>query len=166
MVSLPRQHGFGLVFALFLVAMLALTMLAAAGVATTEMKRDRERELLFVGDQYRRAIRDYYLALPGQQHYPPSLQDLIQDPRFPQTVRHLREAYADPVSGEPMREIRDPLDHGIVGVYSPAPGEPLKVAGFPEQDRDFTGAKQYADWRFEFALPSLKTGRNGGKAGQ
>ena len=160
MVSQRRQGGFGLIFALFLIAMVALSVTAAALLATTEMKRDRERALLFVGDQYRRAIRDYYLAVPGQQHYPANLQDLIEDPRFAQVVRHLREVYMDPVSGEPMREIRDPLDHGITGVYSPALGEPLKVAGFPEADRDFNGAKRYADWRFEFVLPT-----QGSKAG-
>ena len=155
MVSARRkQGGFGLLFALFLIAIIAVSLTATALLATTEMKRDRERQLLFVGDAYRRAIREYYLAVPGQQHYPPTLQDLIEDPRFPMPVRYLREIYADPMSGQPFLLIRDPLDHGIEGVYSPATGEPLKIANFPEKDRTFTGATSYAQWKFEFAPPA------------
>lgn len=157
MVSRNRQGGFGLLFALFLVAIIAVSLTATALLATTEMKRDRERQLLFVGDAYRRAIREYYLAVPGQQHYPPTLQDLIEDPRFPMPVRYLREIYPDPISGQPFQLIRDPLDHGIDGVYSPAPGQPLKIANFPEKDRTFTGATSYAQWRFEFAPPASFT---------
>lgn len=158
MVSGPRkQGGFGLLFALFLVALVAVSLAGTVLLATTEMRRDHERELLFVGDQYRRAIRAYYLAVPGQQHYPPTVQDLIKDPRFPMPKRHLREAYLDPVSGQSFELIRDPLDHGIEGVVSPAPGEPLKVANFPEEDRAFTEAKSYAEWRFEFGFPASFT---------
>lgn len=154
MVSRTSQQGFGLLFALFLVAIIAVSLTAMALLATTEMKRDRERQLLFVGDAYRRAIREYYLAVPGQQHYPPTLQDLVEDPRFPMPVRYLREIYPDPISGKPFVLIRDPLDHGIEGVYSPAKGEPLKIANFPEKDHTFTGATSYGQWKFEFAPPA------------
>ena len=155
MVSTRRkQSGFGLLFALFLVAIIAVSLTATALLASTEMKRDRERELLFVGDAYRRAIREYYLAVPGQQHYPPRLQDLIEDPRFPMPVRYLREIYPDPMSGQPFVRLRDPLDHGIEGVVSPAKGAPLKIANFPEKDLSFTGATSYAQWKFEFAPPA------------
>ena len=112
-----------------------------------------------MGDQYRRAVEDYYLRSPGPPHFPPNLQDLLQDPRFPNVVRHLREAYPDPVTGKPFELIRDPIDQGITGVYSGAPGEPLKAEGFPETDRNFTGVTSYADWRFEFvpnAPPAAK----------
>jgi hypothetical protein len=89
---------------------------------------------------------------PPQQHYPPSVQDMLEDSRFPNVVRHLRDA--DPVSGQPFELLRDPLDHGIEGVVSPARGEPLKIAHFPEADRAFTGAQHYSGWRFEFAPPA------------
>lgn len=48
-----------------LVALVAINLTATALLASTEAKRDRERELLFVGAQYRRAIRRYYDAAPG-----------------------------------------------------------------------------------------------------
>ena len=148
------ERGFGLLFGLFLVALVAVSLTATALLASTEAKRDRERELLFVGAQYRQAIRSYYYALPGRPAYPPTLQDLIEDPRFPMIVRHLRTLYPDPVSGRPFKVIRDPLDHGIEGVYSPSRAPPLKIAGFPPGDHAFTGARHYADWRFVFVPPS------------
>lgn len=69
-------------------------------------------------------------------------------------VRHLRTLYPDPVSGAPLRVIRDPLDHGIEGVYSPSRATPLKVAGFPPADHAFTGARHYTQWRFVLVPPS------------
>lgn len=145
-----RQQGFALLFALMLVGILAVGMTGAELVWSTEAKEQREVQLLDVGAQYRQAIRRYFFAVPGHPAYPQSVRDLLRDPRFPQMVRHLRQAYPDPMTGKPLQLIRDPVSHGIVGVYSAAPGQPLKVGGFPLDDAGFTGAKSYAQWRFVF----------------
>ena len=142
------QQGFALLFALILVGILAMGMTGAELVWSTEAKEQREAQLLYVGAQYRRAIRSYFFAVPGHPAYPQRLRDLLSDPRFPQAVRSLREAYPYPMTGKPMQLIRDPVSHGIMGVYSAAPGQPLKVGGFPLGDAGFTGAKSYAQWRF------------------
>ncbi|MDA8093420.1 MAG: type II secretion system protein [Betaproteobacteria bacterium] len=147
MVKSP-QRGFALLFAIMLVAILAVGATGAALLWSTRAKEERETQLLFVGNAYRNAIRDYYFAVPGHPAFPKHLRDLLRDPRFPQVVRHLRQLYPDPLTGQPMRVIRAPGGHGIVGVYSAAAGHPLKVANFPPQDAYFTGAKSYAQWRF------------------
>lgn len=155
-----RQQGFALLFTLMLVGILAVGMTGAELVWSTEAKEQREVQLLDVGAQYRQAIQNYFFAVPGHPAYPQSVRDLLRDPRFPQVVRHLRQAYPDPMTGKPLQLIRDPVSHGIVGVYSAAPGQPLKVGGFPLDDAGFTGAKSYAQWRFVFEpLGAESTGR-------
>ena len=43
-------------------------------------RRDREAQLLWVGNQYRQAIASYYLKGPaGLLQFPPSLDDLLED---------------------------------------------------------------------------------------
>jgi len=143
-----------MLLALFLIALVGVSLTAAAILDSTQARIERESQLLFVGDQYRRAIREYYFMSPGSPHYPPSIQDLLKDPRYPNVVRHLREAYADPLTGRPFGLIPDPVGQGIQGVFSEAPGEPLKIDGFTVDDGKFKGATRYADWRFEF-VPSV-----------
>jgi len=151
MWSRPSQRGLALLFLLIAVAVLAVAMTAAQLLWSTEAREQRETQLLVVGDAYRRAIESYYFAIPGHPAYPQRVADLLADPRFPQVVRHLRQAYRDPLTGETLDRIHDPVSGGIMGVYSKAPGVPLKIANFPRQDAAFDGATSYAQWRFEFA---------------
>lgn len=146
-----REQGFALLFALLMIAILAVGVTGAALVWSTEAKEQRETQLLFVGDQYRDAIRGYYFAIPGHPAYPQQIRDLLSDSRFPQAVRHLRQPYPDPMTGEPMQIIRDPVSRGIMGVYSKAPGAPLKIGRFAPVDESFTGATSYSEWQFVFA---------------
>jgi hypothetical protein len=74
--------------------------LAGTGVIWhTQSRREKERELLFVGDQFRRAIGLYYERSPGAKRFPKGLEDLVLDRRYPNTQRYLRRLYADPVGG-------------------------------------------------------------------
>lgn len=117
-------------------------------------QRDAEEELLIVGMQYRKAIESYYFRSPGvPRQFPASLKDLVQDPRFPQTVRHIRRLWPDPV--DPTKDwglIRQ--GDRIVGVYSQSTGQPFRSANFdpalPVQQ--FANAKTYRDWRFVSAV--------------
>ena len=87
-----------------LVVLLALGGVAVtqfAETAATARQREREAELLWVGQQYRQAIESYYRASPGlNKHLPVSFDELLRDPRFPQPVRHLRRLYPDPMQPE------------------------------------------------------------------
>jgi type II secretory pathway pseudopilin PulG len=142
------EGGFTYLAMLFAVVLMGLALAAAANVWDTASKRDKEVELLFVGLQFRTAIDSYYNASPGAaKEFPRSLDELLIDKRFPQSVRHLRRIYIDPLTGD-----RDwglvKLGDRIVGVHSRALGEPLKQAGFAAELASFESASTYADWKF------------------
>lgn len=148
-----RQAGFALPAVLALVVAVGIASAVAVEDVTGSIQRLRERELLFVGQQYRRAIRSYYLAAQNRQ-YPQSLEDLLRDPRFHRT-RHIRKLYQDPVSGGPMEIIRGP-GGAIVGVRSPSGERPFRRANFRWEDRAFVGAGSYAEWEFRY-VPDKST---------
>ena len=150
----PAQSGFTYLLVLMLIALIGMGLAAAGTLWRTESQRDREADLLFIGDQYRQAIRSYYELDPVQPRLPQSIDDLLEDNRRPNIVRHLRRAYRDPLTGGAFALIRQPNAKDIIGVYSPAPGQPFKTDGFSSKDAAFKGAKSYAEWRFVFVLPS------------
>ncbi len=144
-----RQQGFTLLVLLFLIAGFGVALAALGTLWGVLAQRDKEAELLFVGDQYRRAIESYFLATPGKdKRYPPDLETLLRDPRFPATVRHLRRLYPDPFSGSlEWGLLREPRG-GIIGIFSTAPGTPYKMVGFPVLYESFDGATEYRGWVF------------------
>jgi hypothetical protein len=93
------------------------------------------------------------------------LSDLLRDPRQPGTVRHLREIYRDPITGTSDWGLVKSATGEIFGVYSRAPGTPLKQANFALAERAFEGARSYSDWVFIFspgqyaALPPRAAGK-------
>jgi len=149
------QRGFS--YAIVLIAVIVLAITAEVAVQTTAqvMKREREAELLFRGNQYRRAIKSYYEAGAGIKLYPPSLEDLLVDPRF-QGRHHIRQLYPDPMDrqGQGTWALIRSSDGGIKGVASKSEGEPLKQANFPPGMERFAGAGSYTAWRFEH-VPAL-----------
>ena len=143
-------HGQGGVTYLAVLFAVALGSLALAGTGALwqmEARRDKEKELLFIGEEYRRAIASYYDHSPGDPQYPARLADLVVDPRFPMPVRHLRRLYADPLNADgPWEVIR--RDGRIVGIASRSTQAPIKVGDFPAEQAEFAGAGRYADWQF------------------
>ena len=94
-----RRHCAGLVLlaVLLLLALVGLAALVGAEVWATSVQREKEEQLLYVGEQYRRAIDSYWRATPGRvKSLPGSLAVLLEDDRFPMPVRHLRRLYRDP----------------------------------------------------------------------
>lgn len=153
----PAQSGFTYLFVLMLIALIGMGLAAAGTLWSTEAKRAREADLLFIGNQYRQAIRSYYELDPGQPRYPQSVDDLLEDNRRPDIVRHLRRAYRDPINGGKLALILAPDKKGIVGVYSSAPGKPFKISGFLPENKTFSGATRYAEWRFVFTPAPTST---------
>jgi type II secretory pathway pseudopilin PulG len=145
-----RQRGFTYLGLLFFVAVIGVGLAAVGLVWHTAVKREREGELLFVGEQYRRAIRSYYDASPGAKHYPRSLEELLLDPRFPNVRRHLRRMYRDPMTGGQEWAVVAAPDGTILGVHSLSEDKPLKFAGFAPELAAFAQAETYADWVFAF----------------
>ena len=142
------SRGFTYIGVLFLAAIMAGGLALTGDVWHTSTMREKEAELLFVGNQYRKAIQRYYLTGP-QRQYPRSLDDLLKDPRQPATVRYLRKLYPDPITGNEWVLIKAP-DGGILGVHSASQEKPFKTANFKLRDRSFDGVEKYSDWKFIF----------------
>lgn len=133
---------------LFAIAIGGLALSGAAVVWQMEVRREKEKELLFVGEEFRRAIASYANASPsGHRDYPAMLEDLLLDRRFPMPVRHLRRLYRDPLTADgEWTLIRQ--QGRIIGVASKSQEKPIKIAGFGPTQSDFEGAKSYSEWRF------------------
>jgi type II secretory pathway pseudopilin PulG len=145
------QRGFTYVGLLLAVALAGVALAAAGMLWSTTAKRDKEAELLFVGDQFRRAIGSYYEGTPGAKRYPQRLADLLEDKRLAVTRRHLRQIYADPMTGQPDWDLVRLPDGAIGGVHSRSEATPLKVANFAPSDESFANAASYRDWVFAYA---------------
>jgi len=144
-----------------LVAVIVVGLMADIAVTTTSraLKADREAELIFRGQAYINAIASYYHASPLRKEFPRSLEDLLQDPRFP-NKRHIRTLYADPMTGNRDWTLIRVPGGGITGVASKSKDTPLKKAGFPEGLESFEEAELYSEWIFEYAVQNSTHLRN------
>jgi type II secretory pathway pseudopilin PulG len=148
-------QGFTYFTVLILVTVMGVGLAAIGTMWQQVAKREKERELLFVGGEFRRAIGTYFERSPGAPQYPRNLEDLLVDKRLPVVGRHLRKIYFDPMTGtQDWGLVKEP-GGGILGVYSKATGKPLKTAGFREDDKGFATALTYADWKFTYGTGSM-----------
>ena len=143
-----NSRGFTYIALLAAIVIIGITLGSAAKSWQNVAQREKEEELLFRGNQYRRAIENYY-NYQGRHRFPNSIEDLLLDSRSPVGKRHLRHRYKDPITGEDFELIRD-LFHGntIKGVYSKSEKTPIRQAGFPEELKDFEGKTRYNEWQF------------------
>lgn len=171
---LSSQRGMTLFTVLFAIVVIGLLLGLTGQTWSQVMQREREEELYFRGDQYRRAIESYYTTgHGGQGSYPRSLEDLLKDPRSPQTKRHLRKAYLDPFTNTEFELIGaggDVEGEGVTaqsigrikGVRSASLLVPFRQDGFPEEYATFKGAASYSKWEFSYtpktALPPTSPG--------
>lgn len=146
-----RQRGFTYLAVLLIVAIMGAGLGATGQVWRTVQQREREKELLFIGNQYRQAIGRYVERGPGgQRQFPRQLEDLLQDKRYPGVQRYLRKLYRDPMTNSVDWGIVRGPDGGIAGVFSKSEDKPLKVAGFTARDARLEGATKYSDWIFNY----------------
>jgi type II secretory pathway pseudopilin PulG len=136
-----KSRGFTYIGLLLAVAMLTAGLGLAIEAWHTTLRRDREAELLHIGNQYQRAIMLYYEGSPtGRPRYPRELTDLVRDDRYPATRRYLRRIFPDPVTGAEWGIMKAP-DGGIMGIYSTSTAKPFKQRG---------AAASYQDWKFAY----------------
>ena len=143
------QRGFAYLAVLFAVALLGLLTVGVADVWHTIAQREKEAELLFIGNQFRQAIGRYYESSPGAKAYPARLDDLLEDKRFPNPQRHLRKLYRDPMTGSRLWGLVKQQER-IVGVFSLSDKTPLKTGNFAERDADFDERGSYSEWKFVY----------------
>jgi type II secretory pathway pseudopilin PulG len=151
----PRgQRGLVLIALLLMLMLVGIGALAAAEVWATTRKREREVELLWVGDQYRRAIESYWKTTPGPRKIlPNSIGQLLDDDRFPNPVHHLRKAYRDPMAEDTDFDLIV-INNALVGVHSTSKDVPMKHAQLPPRYQQFAAAEDYSQWQFVFIPPT------------
>jgi type II secretory pathway pseudopilin PulG len=155
-----RQQGFTYLSALLLIVMMGTALAAVGQVWSTVGKRERELQLIWVGTQYAQALRSYYRSGTGVSQYPDTLDELLEDHRFPSIQRHLRRLYPDPMTGSADWGLSKSIDGRITGVYSQSAETPLKTANFPPQWQEFEDMTSYADWRFVAEKAFLESSSN------
>lgn len=143
------QSGVAYIGLLLIVAIIGIVAGTAADVYQQSRQRAREVDLLWIGNEFREAIVSYYQAGPGSaKTYPQRLEDLLIDPRFPGTRRHLRRIYPDPMTGKPDWEPIMAPEGGIAGVRSRSGTAPIKQTGFRPRDDRFEEKARYSEWEF------------------
>ena len=96
-----RRAGFTFISLIILVAIIGLVGATAIKLGAVMQRSAAERELLNIGAQFSDALQSYAKATPpGQPAQPPSLKELLLDPRFPAVRRHLRKIFVDPMTGK------------------------------------------------------------------
>lgn len=155
------ESGLTYLGVLIVSAMLTISLAAAGIVWYLAQQREREQELLFVGNQFRVAIGRYYLNQVGpHKEYPKRLEDLLRDPRHPGSVRYLRKLFLDPMTGSTDWGLLKTPDGSILGIYSKSPRKPLKVGHFSPVNQHFERKAKYSEWKFAY-LPGQTLGKSG-----
>jgi type II secretory pathway pseudopilin PulG len=149
MARRARAGGFTYIGLLIAVAVIGVALAAVGQLASVQAQRERERELLFVGEQYRAAFAAYVaMTPPGKARYPRTLDDLVEDRRHIVVRRHLRQVYPDPFTNAADWEVVTTPDGGIAAIHSRHEGRPIKIGNFPPQFVRFEDARTYRDWVF------------------
>jgi len=143
MTSSSRQGGFTYLAILFVVAVTGLGVATLGEAWSRSRQREKEAELLWIGNQFRQAIGLYYERSPGgAKRYPTRLEDLLEDKRFVTTQRYLRRIYADPMTGKQDWNIVSAAGGGgIMGVKSRSTAQPLRF---------MSAGGTYASWEFNY----------------
>jgi type II secretory pathway pseudopilin PulG len=153
-----RQAGFTYVGLIVLVAIIGLVGAATLKVDALLRRAAAEEELLEIGAAFSAALTSYAEATPrGQPQQPPSLEELLKDPRVPGLRRHLRKIFVDPITGKAEwgivwlnkgTGVNGSGGSGVVAVYSLSQAKPLKVANFDARFQNFENREHIADWKF------------------
>jgi type II secretory pathway pseudopilin PulG len=167
---------------LTMIAVMSILMTAALPVWKHEMRREKEAELVFRGEQYVHAIGLFQRRFAT---YPPNIDVLVQQ-------KFLRKKYLDPITGKEFRPVyvgqvaqqqagqpgqQTPQQPGRTG-NQPSPsinitrpgGQPGGVGGLmgvvstSQEDsiRIYKGRTKYNQWQFVYAGAAGRPGGPGG----
>jgi type II secretory pathway pseudopilin PulG len=145
-----QQAGYAYLALLILIAIIGVAAAATAELGDVYRRRMAEKELLFVGGEFQRALSSYAAQTPlGQPTQPRTLDDLVHDPRYPNPVHHLRKVYADPMTGKAdWVLVKSPDGQTIIGIHSASKAHPIQVAQFPDEFQGFEDQRSYTQWIF------------------
>lgn len=154
MMSTPLRStaGFTYIAALFMVAVMGIMLGAVGQSVRVIMQREREKELIFRGLQYRDAFERWSKTGVPLKDLKDLFEPTISNNANKSNDRFIRRLYKDPVTGGEWRKLPDPPDpiQGIYGVASTSNEEPFKQGNFPEVIKNFEGKKKYSEWEFVY----------------
>ena len=87
------EEGYVMLIAIFLMALLVISLAIAAPQVAKSIQRDKDLETYHRGLQYRRAIQLYYRKFHA---YPPNTDALVKT----NDIRFLRQKYVDPITNK------------------------------------------------------------------
>jgi type II secretory pathway pseudopilin PulG len=158
-----REGGFTYLGLIILVTVIGLVGAATLKIDALLRRARAEQELLEVGAAFSEALRTYAEATPkGQPAQPPSLKELLKDPRFPGVRRHLRKIFVDPLTGKAEWGIvwTNPGERkGVLAVYSLSKAKPLKQGHFDMRFSGFENKEHVSDWKFVATGQALMQGQ-------
>src|SRR5437763_602967 len=149
------QRGFTYLGVLLVVALMGFGLAAFGVLYSHASQREKERELLFVGEQFTNAIASYYNKSPGAKVYPKKMDDLLEDKRFPMPQHHLRRVYNDPMTGKADWALVEAPGGGFMGVHSVSEQTPIKSGSFSAKNAAFEDAENYTKWMFTYSPVGL-----------
>jgi len=153
-----RQAGFTYLGLIIFVTIIGLVGAATLKIGALLQRAAAEEELLDIGAAFSAALDSYAAATPqGASPYPPSLKELLKDPRVPGVRRHLRKIFVDPLTGKAEWGVVYLGDGttGVVAVHSLSTARPLKVANFDSRFAGLDNADTISAWRFKARDPAL-----------
>jgi type II secretory pathway pseudopilin PulG len=149
---------------LIAIALIGVAASASLSIGAAVARRDAERQLLTVGLEYQQALRSY-AGIPSSTtvataaHGPRALDELLKDPRVPGTRRHLRQLYADPLTGRvEWGLVRDAQGY-IVGIHSMSDAQPIQRDSFEVPFASFGEAEHYSEWIFGLPQAAMPVGK-------
>jgi type II secretory pathway pseudopilin PulG len=174
---LRREAGFTYVGLIVLVTIIGLVGAATLKADALLRRAAAEEELLEIGAAFSAALTSYAEATPrGQPTQPPSLDELLKDPRFPGTRRHLRKIFVDPITGKAEWGIvwlnkggtgsfgsfgSNSGGSGVLAVYSLSEAKPLKQANFDTRFQNLENREHLSEWKFAATGQGVAQGQAG-----
>ena len=156
-----RQAGFTYLGLIIFVTIIGLVGAATLKIGALLQRAAAEEELLDIGAAFSAALDSYAAATPqGASPYPPSLKELLKDPRVPGVRRHLRKIFVDPLTGKAEWGVvyLGEGTTGVVAVHSLSAAKPLKIANFDSRFSGLDNADTISAWRFKARDPALGQG--------
>jgi type II secretory pathway pseudopilin PulG len=153
------QYGFTYLSLIILLAIIGLVGATALKVGSVAQRSRNEQQLLDIGAAFSDALQSYADATPaGLPPQPPSLKELLKDPRFPGTRRHLRKIFVDPMTGKAEWGIAYLGEKvGVAAVYSLSTAQPVKIGNFPARFMGFDNKQHISEWRFAATIKPAAT---------
>ncbi len=133
----PSEQGYIMLIAIFLMALVVISLAIAAPRVAKSIQRDRDLETFHRGMQYRRAIQLYYRTFKA---YPPNVDALVETNK----VRFLRKKYIDPITNKAdwkpvlFGQNKTPTAMGFFG--QPLAGGATSIAGIGPSGGNSGGA--------------------------